>query len=89
MTAAGDVHLEMALRVTVRGTVKELAALMEMLNASSAVADIASELPPGGNGCEAAYELCERLGVRAGRDAGETPTTDGSVRNGADGRFAR
>ena len=84
MTAAGDVHLEMALRVTVRGTVKELAALMEMLNASSAVADIASELPPDGDRRDEAYELCERLGVRAGSAAGETPTTKGSVRDGTD-----
>ncbi len=67
MIAVGDVRLEIALRITLRGTVKELAAFMETLNASSVVAGIGGELRVEEEGSEKAKELCERFGVGMGK----------------------
>lgn len=63
MIAVGDVRIEIALRVNLRGTVKELAAFMETLNSSAVVVGIGGEMRCDGEKCEKAQELCERLGV--------------------------
>jgi hypothetical protein len=60
--AVGDVHLEIALRVTLRGTVRELAAFMETLTSSGVVAGVAGEIRSDGEGFEKASELCQRIG---------------------------
>jgi len=64
--AVGDVHLEIALRMTLRGTVKELAAFMETLNSSSVVVEIGGEMRDDEEGSEKTKELCERFGVGTG-----------------------
>ena len=66
MIAVGDVHLEIALRINLRGTVKELAAFMERLTSSEVVVGIAGEVRSDGDGSEKASELCERFGVGTG-----------------------
>lgn len=66
MIAVGDVHLEIALRLTLRGAVRELAAFMETLTSSGAVVGVAGELRPEGKGCEEVSGLCERFGFRTG-----------------------
>lgn len=66
MIAVGDVRLEITLRITLRGTVKELAAFMETLTSSSVVVGIGGEVRSDGNESEKANELCERFGVRTG-----------------------
>jgi len=65
--AVGDVHLEIALRITLRGTVKQLAEFMETLNSSSVVVGIDGEIRAEDEGSEKAKELCERLGVGMGK----------------------
>ena len=62
MIAVGDVQLEMALWLTVKGTVRELAAFMESLTSSGTVVEVAGEIPSDGERCEEASELCERFG---------------------------
>jgi hypothetical protein len=65
--AVGDVHLEIALRITLRGTVKELAAFMETLNSSSVVVGIGGAMRAEEEGSEKAKELCARFGVGMGK----------------------
>jgi hypothetical protein len=65
--AVGDVHLEIALRITLRGTVRELAAFMKTLNSSSVVVEIGGEIHAEEEGSEKAKELCERFGVGMGK----------------------
>lgn len=67
MIAVGDVRIEIALQIHLRGTVKELAAFMESLNSSPVVVGIGGELRCDGEQCEKAQELCERLGVGTGK----------------------
>lgn len=62
MIAVGDVHLEIALRITLRGTVRELAAFMETLTSSGIVVGVVGEIRSDGEGCEEASELCQRFG---------------------------
>ncbi len=66
MIAVGDVHLEIALRVTLRGTVRELAAFMETLTSSGVVVGVAGGLRSNGEGYEEVSGLCERFGFRTG-----------------------
>ncbi len=67
MIAVGDVQIEIALQLHLRGTVKELAVFMETLNSSPVVVGIGGELGCGGEKCEKAQELCDRLGVGTGK----------------------
>lgn len=67
MIAVGDVRLEITLRITLRGTVKELAAFMETLNSSSVVVGIGGEMCAEEEGSEKAKELCERFGAGMGK----------------------
>ncbi len=67
MIAVGDVRLEIALRITLRGTVKELAAFMGTLNASPVVVGIGGKTDTEGERHEKAKELCERFGVGMGK----------------------
>ena len=67
MIAVGDVRIEIALRVNLRGTVKELAAFMETLNSSPIVVGVGGEMRPGEEGSEKALELCEGFGVGMGK----------------------
>jgi hypothetical protein len=60
--AVGDVHLEIALRIALKGTVRELAAFMETLTASAIVVGVTGEIRSDGERCEEASELCERFG---------------------------
>lgn len=66
MIAVGDVHLEIALRVALRGTVRELAAFIETLTSSAVVARVAGELRSDEEACEEASRLCERFGFGTG-----------------------
>ena len=67
MIAVGDVRIEIALRMHLRGTVKELAAFMETLNSSPVVVGIGGDLRCDEEKCEKSRELCERLGVGTGK----------------------
>ncbi len=67
MIAVGDVKLEIALRITVRGTVRELAAFMETLTSSSVVVGIGGDIRAEEEGSEKAKELYERFGVGMGK----------------------
>lgn len=62
MIAVGDVELEIALRITVKATVRELAVFMESLTSSGIVVGVAGEIRSDGERCEEASELCERFG---------------------------
>jgi hypothetical protein len=59
--AVGDVNLEIALRITLRGTVRELATFMETLTSSAVVVKITGEMRSGKEGCGEASEFCERF----------------------------
>jgi hypothetical protein len=65
--AVGDVYLEIALRLTLKGTVRDLAAFMETLNSSSVVIGISGEMRAEEEGSEKAKELCERFSVGVGK----------------------
>jgi hypothetical protein len=65
--AVGDVRIEIALQIHLRGTVKEVAAFMETLNSSPVVVGIGGEMRCDEEKCEKAQELCERLGVGTGK----------------------
>jgi hypothetical protein len=65
--AVGDVRIEIALRINLRGTVKDLAAFMETLNSSPVVVGIGGELHCDGENGGKAQELCKRLGVGTGK----------------------
>jgi hypothetical protein len=65
--AVGDVRIEIALRIHLRGTVKELAGFMEMLNSSAVVVDMGGEMRCDGEKCEKAQEVCESFGVGTGK----------------------
>ena len=67
MIAVGDVRIEIALRINLRGTVQELAAFMETLNSSAIVVGIGGEIRCGEEKGEKAQELCERFGVGMGK----------------------
>lgn len=67
MIAVGDVRIEIALQIHLRGTVKELAAFMETLNSSAVVVGIGGEMHFDRNQGEKAQELCEPLGVSTGK----------------------
>lgn len=67
MIAVGDVRIEITLRIHLRGTVKELAAFMEMLNSSAVVVGMGGEMRCDSEKCEKAQELCERQGVGTGK----------------------
>ena len=67
MIAVGDVRIEIALRINLRGTVKELAAFMETLNSSAVVVGLGGEMRRDEENCEKAQELCERFGVETGK----------------------
>jgi hypothetical protein len=65
--AVGDVRIEIALQIHLRGTVKEVAAFMEVLNSSAVVVGTGGEMRCDGEKCEKAQEHCERLGVGTGK----------------------
>jgi hypothetical protein len=65
--AVGDINLEIELQITLRGSVRELAAFMETLNSSSVVVGIGGEMRAEEEGSEKAKDLCERLGVGMGK----------------------
>ncbi len=67
MIAVGDVRLAIALQITLRGTVRELAAFMETLNSSPVVVGIGGEMRCDGHESEKLNELCERFGVATGK----------------------
>ncbi len=66
MIAVGDVKLEMSIRVTLKGTARELGAFMEMLTSSPVVSGVATEMISEGKGSEEAAELSERFGLEKG-----------------------
>ncbi len=63
MIAVGDVNLEIALRLTLKGTVRDLAAFMETLTSWGIVVGVAGEIRSDGEGWEEASELRERFGL--------------------------
>jgi hypothetical protein len=65
--AVGDVRIEIALRIHLRGTVKEFASFMETLNSSAVVVGIGGEMLCDGGKSEKAQELCERFRVGTGK----------------------
>jgi len=64
--AVGDVLLEIALQITLRGTVRELAAFMETLTSSDVVIGIGGQLRTDGPEGGKTIELCTRFGVCTG-----------------------
>ncbi len=66
MIAVGDVKLDMSIRVTLKGTPRELGAFMETLTASRVVTGVTAEAISEGKGSEEAAELCERFGLDKG-----------------------
>ena len=66
MIAVGDINLEIVLQITLRGSVRELAAFMETFTSSPVVVEIAGEVRSDNEGCAETAELCERLGFGNG-----------------------
>ena len=66
MIAVGDINLEIELQITLRGSVRELAAFMQTFASSPVVAEIAGELRSDKEGCAKTAELCERFGIPLG-----------------------
>jgi hypothetical protein len=64
--AVGDINLEIALQITLRGSVTELAAFMETFASSPVVVEIAGEVRSDNEGCAETAELCERFGIPFG-----------------------
>jgi len=64
--AVGDINLEIVLQITLRGSVRELAAFMETFASSPVVVEIAGEVRSDGGGCEETAELFERFGLPLG-----------------------
>ena len=65
MIAVGDVQLEMALCLTLRGTVRELAAFMEALTSSELVVGF-GHMRRDGDEREATSEFSKQFGSDAG-----------------------
>ena len=66
MIAVGDINLEIELQITLRGSVRELAAFMETFASSPVVVEIAGEVRSDNEGHAETAELCERLGFGNG-----------------------
>ena len=66
MIAVGDINLEIELQITLRGSVRELAAFMETFASSPVVVEIAGEVRSDNEGYAETAELCERLGFGNG-----------------------
>ena len=66
MIAVGDINLEIELQITLRGSVRELAAFMETFSSSPVAVEIAGEVRSENEGCAETAELCERLGFGNG-----------------------
>lgn len=66
MIAVGDINLEIGLQITLRGSVRELAAFMETFSSSPVVVEIAGEVRSDNEGCAEMAELCERFGFPLG-----------------------
>jgi len=64
--AVGDVNLEIVLQITLRGTVRELAAFMQAFASSPVVVEIAGEVRSDNEGYAETAEFCERLGFGNG-----------------------
>jgi len=64
--AVGDINLVVELQITLRGSVRELAAFMETFSSSPVVAEIAGEVRSDNEGYAGTAELCERLGFGNG-----------------------
>jgi hypothetical protein len=64
--AVGDINLEIELQITLKGSVRELAAFMERFSSSPVVIEIAGEVRSDNEGCAETAELCERLGFGNG-----------------------
>ena len=69
MIAVGDINLEIELQITLRGSVRELAAFMETFSSSPVVVEIAGEVRSDNEGCAETAELCERFGLPLGDSA--------------------
>ena len=65
MIAVGDISLEIELQVTLRGSVRELAAFMKAFSSSPVVVEIAGEVRSDNEGNAATAELFERFGLSA------------------------
>ena len=66
MIAVGDINLEIVLQITLRGSVRELAAFMETFSSSPVVVEIAGEVRSDNEGYVETAELCERFGIPLG-----------------------
>jgi len=64
--AVGDINLEIVLQITLRGSVRELAAFMETFASSPVVVEIAGEVGSDNEGFAETAELCERFGIPLG-----------------------
>jgi hypothetical protein len=64
--AVGDINLEIVLQITLRGSVRELAAFMETFSSSPVVVEIAGEVRSDNEGYVETAELCERFGIPLG-----------------------
>ena len=62
MTAVGDVQMEIVLCLTLRGTVRELAALMDALTSSGLVVRC-GHVGRDGDKCEGIDEFCSETGA--------------------------
>ena len=66
MIAVGDINLVVELQITLRGSVRELAAFMETFASSPVVVEIAGEVRSDNEGCAGTAEFCERFGIPLG-----------------------
>ena len=66
MIAVGGIDLEIELQITLKGSVRELAALMETFSSSPVVVEIAGEVRSDNEGYAETAELCERFGIPLG-----------------------
>jgi hypothetical protein len=64
--AVGGIDLEIELQITLKGSVRELAALMETFSSSPVVVEIAGEVRSDNEGYAETAELCERFGIPLG-----------------------
>jgi len=64
--AVGDINLEIVLQITLRGSVRDLAAFMETFTSSPVVVEIAGEVRSDGGGYEETAELFESFGLPLG-----------------------